>query len=70
MDRPEWTTVAPDGSVYCTLTNDTRRTEPDAANPLAPNPDGHIVRFVDGDRHVGMDEIAVAHGKHERLIAT
>ncbi len=53
MDRPEWTTVAPDGTVYCTLTNNSRRTEADAANPLAPNPDGHIIRWVDTDRHVG-----------------
>ncbi|MEM7218227.1 MAG: alkaline phosphatase PhoX [Pseudomonadota bacterium] len=36
MDRPEWTTVAPNGDVYCTLTNNSRRTEGNAANPLAP----------------------------------
>ena len=53
MDRPEWTTVAPDGTVYCTLTNNSRRTEPNAANPLAPNPNGHIIRWNDSDRHVG-----------------
>ena len=53
MDRPEWTTVAPDGTVYCTLTNNTRRTEPNPANPLAPNPNGHIIRWTDDDRHVG-----------------
>ena len=53
MDRPEWTTVAPNGDVYCTLTNNTRRTEPNAANPQAPNPDGHIIRWRDADRHVG-----------------
>ena len=53
MDRPEWTTVAPDGMVYCTLTNNSRRTEPNAANPLAPNADGHIIRWKDSDRHVG-----------------
>ncbi len=53
MDRPEWTTVAPDGTVYCTLTNNSRRTEPNAANPLAPNPNGHIIRWTDSDRHVG-----------------
>ena len=53
MDRPEWTTVAPDGDVYCTLTNNTRRTEPNAANPLAPNPNGHIIRWTDDDHHVG-----------------
>ncbi len=53
MDRPEWTTVAPNGDAYCTLTNNSRRTEPNAANPQAPNPDGHIIRWRDSDRHVG-----------------
>lgn len=53
MDRPEWTTVAPNGDVYCTLTNNSRRTEADAANPLAPNPDGHIIRWHDADEHTG-----------------
>ena len=53
MDRPEWTTVAPNGDVYCTLTNNSQRTEPNAANPLAPNADGHIIRWRDADKHVG-----------------
>ncbi len=53
MDRPEWTTVGPDGDVFCTLTNNSRRTVPDAANPLAPNADGHIIRWKDSRRHVG-----------------
>lgn len=53
MDRPEWTSVGPNGEVYCTLTNNSRRTEADAANPLAPNPDGYIIRWTDSDRHVG-----------------
>jgi secreted PhoX family phosphatase len=53
MDRPEWTTVGPDQHVYCTLTNNTRRTVADAANPLAPNPDGHIIRWRDGRNHTG-----------------
>ena len=53
MDRPEWTTVAPDGSVYCTLTNNSRREESNAANPEAPNNDGHIIRFRDSYKHVG-----------------
>lgn len=53
MDRPEWTTVGPNGDVFCTLTNNTRRTVPNAPNPLAPNPDGHIIRWRDADRHVG-----------------
>lgn len=55
MDRPEWTTVAPNGDVYCTLTNNSARTEADAANPLAPNPDGHIIRWHDSEDHTGTD---------------
>lgn len=54
MDRPEWTTVAPNGDVFCTLTNNTRRKETNAANPLAPNPDGHIIKWRDSDNHVGL----------------
>ena len=53
MDRPEWTSVAPDGRVYCALTNNRARRAPDAANPLAPNPDGHIIRWRDADDHLG-----------------
>jgi len=53
MDRPEWTTVAINEDVYCTLTNTSRRTEPNAANPQAPNPNGHIIRWRDADHHVG-----------------
>jgi secreted PhoX family phosphatase len=53
MDRPEWTTVAPSGEVYCTLTNNSRRTTPDGPNPLAPNADGHIIKWRDSDQHVG-----------------
>jgi hypothetical protein len=53
MDRPEWCTVTPSGEVYCTLTNNSQRTEADAANPLAPNPDGHIIRWQDRNRHIG-----------------
>lgn len=53
MDRPEWTSVAPNGDVYCTLTNNSQRTEPNAPNPQAPNPDGHIIRWRDSANHVG-----------------
>ena len=53
MDRPEWTTVAPNGDVFCTLTNNSRRTEANAANPMAPNADGHIIRWRDTARHTG-----------------
>ena len=54
MDRPEWTTVAPNGLVYCTLTNNSNRVEPNAANPLAPNSDGHIIRWFDSNNHAGL----------------
>ena len=54
MDRPEWTTIGTEGEVFWTLTNNSRRTEPNAANPEAPNNDGHIIRTSDeyeiGDR--------------------
>ena len=54
MDRPEWTSVAPNGDVYCTLTNNSRRKTADAANPHAPNNDGHIIRWHDSDNHTGL----------------
>ncbi len=51
MDRPEWTTIAKDGrSVFWTLTNNSRRTVPNAANPEAPNNDGHIIKTTDDRR--------------------
>jgi secreted PhoX family phosphatase len=53
MDRPEWTTVAPNGDVYCTLTNNSRRTTVDAVNPMAPNSDGHIIKWRDSEQHTG-----------------
>lgn len=53
MDRPEWITAAPNGEVYCALTNNTRREVPNAPNPLAPNPFGHIVKWRDNTNHVG-----------------
>ncbi|MFK8027361.1 MAG: PhoX family phosphatase [Gammaproteobacteria bacterium] len=53
MDRPEWTTVAPNGVVYCTLTNNSQRTEANTANPLTPNADGHIIRWKDSKKHTG-----------------
>ncbi len=53
MDRPEWVSVAPNQDVYCTLTNNSRRTVADAANPLAPNNDGHIIRWRDTSKHTG-----------------
>jgi secreted PhoX family phosphatase len=51
MDRPEWLAIDPrSGTVYCTLTNNSNRGQPnfpgtDAANPRANNVMGHIVRW-------------------------
>ncbi len=45
MDRPEWITVAPDKTIYVTLTNNSGRAVTDAANPRVQNRHGHIVRF-------------------------
>lgn len=53
MDRPEWITVDNEDRVYCALTNNSNRTEPNAANPLAPNPDGSIIRWTETDDFAG-----------------
>lgn len=53
MDRPEWTTIGKRGEVFWTLTNNSNRTEANAANPEAPNNDGHIIRTKDSDDHLG-----------------
>lgn len=53
MDRPEWTTIGKDGEVYWTLTNNSRRTEANAANPETPNIFGHIIRTKDSQDHTG-----------------
>jgi uncharacterized protein len=45
MDRPEWISVAPDRSLYVTLTNNSGRAVTDAANPRTQNRHGHIVRW-------------------------
>ena len=53
MDRPEWLAIDPtNGWVYCTLTNNTSRGQPnqpgvDAANPRANNTMGQIIRWKD-----------------------
>lgn len=51
MDRPEDVEISPtDGRIIVTLTNNSRRTEPNEANPRADNPHGHLVEiFEDGD---------------------
>jgi secreted PhoX family phosphatase len=53
MDRPEWVAAGPNGDVYATLTNNTRRTEATPSNPLAPNPNGHIIKWRDSNNYVG-----------------
>lgn len=51
MDRPEWIAIDPNTSeVYCTLTNNTRRSAEnrpavDAANPRANNAMGNIIKW-------------------------
>lgn len=55
MDRPEWATVGNKEVVYIAMTNNSRREVADAANPLAPNADGHIIRFRDSAKHTGTD---------------
>lgn len=51
MDRPEWATVDPfTGSVYFTLTNNTKRTDStNPANPRLNNAFGHIIRWDEKD---------------------
>jgi secreted PhoX family phosphatase len=55
MDRPEWIAIDQDArTLYCTLTNNTRRGLPnrpavDAANPRANNTMGHIIQWTEDD---------------------
>ncbi|MCG8443315.1 MAG: PhoX family phosphatase [Caulobacterales bacterium] len=57
MDRPEWTTVGQDYSVFLTLTNNNRKDdgqgEVNAVNPENPNNDGHIIKVTDEDEFLG-----------------
>ncbi len=47
MDRPEWITVGPDKTLYCTLTNNSGRAVVDAANPRTANRHGHIIKWTE-----------------------
>ena len=50
MDRPEWGAVDPNnGDVYFTLTNNSGRSEADAANPRTENRHGHIIRWAEAN---------------------
>lgn len=50
MDRPEWGAVDPNnGDVYFTLTNNSGRSEPNAANPRTQNRHGHIIRWQEAN---------------------
>ncbi|UXI03007.1 PhoX family protein [Photobacterium sp. TY1-4] len=55
MDRPEWCAVDPiTGSVYLTLTNNTKRTEETGTNPANPrlmNKFGHVIRWDEAENH-------------------
>ena len=53
MDRPEWIAVLPNRDVYCTLTNNSQRTQPEPPNPEAPNINGHIIRWRDTKKFTG-----------------
>lgn len=55
MDRPEWTTIGKNSEIFWTLTNNSERTQPNAANPEIANSDGHIIRMVDADDHLGVN---------------
>lgn len=55
MSRPEWTSVAPNGVVYRTLTNSGGMAlEGNAANPVTTRSDGHIIRWHDSEQHTGL----------------
>ncbi len=65
MDRPEWTAVNPlNGDAYLTLTNNSRRTEANAANPRVPNRHGHIIRWHDSDDHQTFEWDIFVFGAH------
>ncbi len=57
MDRPEWLAVHPQsGEVFASLTNHSKRTEVNAANPREKNLYGHILRWrEDGDDAAALE---------------
>jgi len=59
MDRPEWTAVHPStGEAFVTLTNNSRREEPNVANPRFPNEWGHIIKWNEAGGDAGADTFA------------
>ena len=61
LDRPERIDVDPTtGDVYAVLTGNSRREEPNAAGPRAPNPTGHVLRIAAGD-HTAEENPFVIH---------
>lgn len=64
MDRPEDVEPNPEnGHVYVMLTNNTRRTEADAANPRVENAFGHIIEIVEEG-----GDLAATRGSWEILV--
>ncbi|WP_305423840.1 PhoX family protein [Photobacterium leiognathi] len=57
MDRPEWAAVDPyTGSVYLTLTNNTKRKDStNPANPRLNNKFDHIIRWDEGEKPTEFD---------------
>lgn len=49
MDRPEWITVGPDKTCYCTLTNNSGRKSVDNTNPRQGNRHGHIIKWRESE---------------------
>ena len=54
MDRPEDIEVSPKtGKVYVALTNNSRRTEPNEANPRVDNQHGHVIELIEENGDAG-----------------
>jgi len=54
MDRPEDIEISPTtGKVYVALTNNSRRTEPNEANPRVDNQHGHVIEIIETDNDAG-----------------
>ena len=50
MDRPEDIEVSPQtGNVFIALTNNSRRTEPNEANPRVDNQHGHVIELIEDE---------------------